>query len=173
VLVQGTGGVALFAIQFAKLFGAHVTVISSSDAKLARAKALGADVGVNYTTTPEWSKAAREITGGRGFDHIVELGGEKTLPQSLRAIRPGGTLSMIGVLSGSSLAAPLGLVVTRQVRLQGVTVGHRDSFEAMVRALDQHKLKPVIDRVFAFAELKDAMAYLKSGAHYGKVCIRH
>jgi NADPH:quinone reductase-like Zn-dependent oxidoreductase len=173
VLVQGTGGVALFAIQFAKLFGAHVTVISSSDAKLARAKALGADVGVNYTTTPEWSKAAREITGARGFDHIVELGGEKTLPQSLRAIRPGGTLSMIGVLSGSSLAAPLGLVVTRQVRLQGVTVGHRDSFEAMVRALDQHKLKPVIDRVFAFAELKDAMAYLKSGAHYGKVCIRH
>jgi NADPH:quinone reductase-like Zn-dependent oxidoreductase len=173
VLVQGTGGVALFAIQFAKLFGAHVTVISSSDAKLARAKGLGADVGVNYTTTPEWSKAGREITGGRGFDHIVELGGEKTLPQSLRAIRPGGTLSMIGVLSGSSLAAPLGLVVTRQVRLQGVTVGHRDSFEAMVRALDQHKLKPVIDRVFAFAELKDAMAYLKSGAHYGKICIRH
>ena len=173
VLVQGTGGVALFAIQFAKLFGAHVTVISSSDAKLARAKTLGADVGVNYTTTPEWSKAGREITGGRGFDHIVELGGEKTLPQSLRAIRPGGTLSMIGVLSGSSLAAPLGLVVTRQVRLQGVTVGHRDSFEAMVRALDQHKLKPVIDRVFEFAELKDAMAYLKSGAHYGKICIRH
>ena len=173
VLVQGTGGVALFAIQFAKLFGAHVTVISSSDVKLARAKGLGADVGVNYTTTPEWSKAGREITGGRGFDHIVELGGEKTLPQSLRAIRPGGTLSMIGVLSGSSLAAPLGLVVTRQVRLQGVTVGHRDSFEAMVRALDQHKLKPVIDRVFEFAELKDAMAYLKSGAHYGKICIRH
>jgi len=173
VLVQGTGGVALFAIQFAKLFGAHVTVISSSDAKLARAKTLGADVGVNYTTTPEWSKAGREITGGRGFDHIVELGGEKTLPQSLRAIRPGGTLSMIGVLSGSSLAAPLGLVVTRQVRLQGVTVGHRDSFEAMVRALDQHKLKPVIDRVFEFAGLKDAMAYLKSGAHYGKICIRH
>jgi NADPH:quinone reductase-like Zn-dependent oxidoreductase len=173
VLVQGTGGVALFATQFAKLFGAHVTVISSSDAKLARAKTLGADIGVNYTTTPEWSKAGREITGGRGFDHIVELGGEKTLPQSLRAIRPGGTLSMIGVLSGSSLAAPLGLVVTRHVRLQGITVGHRDSFEAMVRALDQHKLKPMIDRVFEFAELKDAMAYLKSGAHYGKVCIRH
>jgi NADPH:quinone reductase-like Zn-dependent oxidoreductase len=173
VLVQGTGGVALFAIQFAKLLGAHVTVISSSDAKLARAKTLGADAGINYTATPEWSKASREITGGRGFDHIVELGGEKTLPQSLRAIRPGGTLSMIGVLSGSSLAAPLGLVVTRQVRLQGITVGHRDGFEAMMRAIDQHKVKPVVDRVFPFAELKEAMAYLKSGAHYGKICIRH
>ncbi|MCB1966860.1 MAG: zinc-binding dehydrogenase, partial [Candidatus Accumulibacter sp.] len=99
--------------------------------------------------------------------------GEKTLPQSLRCIRPGGTLSMIGVLSGASLAAPLGLVVTRLVRLQGITVGHRDGFEAMLRAIDQHRLQPVVDRVFAFEELKQAMAYLKSGAHFGKVCIRH
>ncbi len=173
VLVQGTGGVALFALQFAKLLGAHVTVISSSDEKLARAKALGADASINYTTTPEWSKPAREATGGRGFDHIVELGGEKTLPQSLRAIRPGGTISMIGVLSGSALSAPLGHVVTRQVRLQGITVGHRDGFEAMMRAIDQHRLRPVIDRVFAFEQLKDALAYLKSGAHFGKICIRH
>ncbi len=173
VLVQGTGGVALFAIQFAKLLGAHVTVISSSDDKLARARRLGADAGINYTTTPEWSKPAREATGGAGFDHIVELGGEKTLPQSLRCIRPGGTLSMIGVLSGSALAAPLGLVVTRQVRMQGITVGHRDGFEAMLRAVGQHRLKPVVDRVFDFAQLKDAMAYLKSGAQFGKICIRH
>ncbi len=173
VLVQGTGGVALFALQFAKLLGAHVTVISSSDDKLARARQLGADAGINYTTTPEWSKPARELTGGRGFDHIVELGGEKTLPQSLRAIRPGGTISMIGVLSGSALAAPLGHVVTRQVRLQGITVGHRDGFEAMMRAIEQHRLRPVIDRVFAFEQLKDALAYLKSGAHFGKICIRH
>ena len=172
VLVQGTGGVALFALQFAKLFGAHVTVISSSDEKLARAKQLGADAGINYTTTPEWSKPAREVSGG-GFDHVLELGGEKTLPQSLRCIRPGGTISMIGVLSGSSLAAPLGLVVTRQVRLQGITVGHRDGFEAMLRAIDQHKVKPVIDRVFAFEQLKDAMAHLKSGRQFGKICIRH
>lgn len=173
VLVQGTGGVALFAIQFAKLIGAHVTVISSSDDKLARAQRLGADAGVNYKATPEWSKPARELTGGAGFDHIVELGGEKTLPQSLRCIRPGGTISMIGVLSGSSLSAPLGLVVTRQVRLQGITVGHRDGFEAMLRAIDQHKVKPVIDRVFDFAQLKEALAYLKSGAQFGKICIRH
>lgn len=173
VLVQGTGGVALFALQFAKLLGAHVTVISSSDEKLARAKALGADAGLNYRTTPEWYKPARELTAGRGFDHIVELGGEKTLPQSLRAIRPGGTISMIGVLSGSALAAPLGHVVTRQVRLQGITVGHRDGFEMMLRAIEQHRLRPVIDRVFRFEELKEALAYLKSGAHFGKICIRH
>lgn len=173
VLVQGTGGVALFALQFAKLLGAHVTVISSNDEKIARVKSLGADAAINYKTTPEWSKATREITGGAGYDHIVELGGETTLPQSLRAIRPGGTLSMIGVLSGGAMNAPLGLVVTRQVRLQGITVGHRDGFAAMMRALDQHRIRPVIDRVFAFAELKEAMAYLKSGAHFGKICIKH
>jgi NADPH:quinone reductase-like Zn-dependent oxidoreductase len=173
VLVQGTGGVALFAIRIAKLLGAHVTVISSSDEKIERAKALGADAAVNYVKTPEWYRATREITGGAGYDHIVELGGEKTLPQSLRCIRPGGTLSMIGVLSGGVMSAQLGLVVTRQVRLQGITVGNRDGFEAMLRAFDQHKLKPVVDRVFAFDELKQAMAYLKSGAHFGKVCIQH
>jgi len=124
-------------------------------------------------STDTTSSPTVTVTPFRGFDHIVVLGGEKTLPQSLRAIRPGGTLSMIGVLSGSNLAAPLGLVVTRQVRLQGITVGHRDGFEAMMRAIDQHKLRPVVDRVFEFAELKEAMAYLKSGAHYGKICIRH
>jgi NADPH:quinone reductase-like Zn-dependent oxidoreductase len=173
VLVQGTGGVALFALAYAKLAGCHVTVISSTDEKLARAKALGADAGINYTATPEWSKATREITGGRGYDHIVELGGEKTLPQSLRAIRPGGTISMIGVLSGSMLSAPLGLVVTRQVRMQGITVGSRDGFEAMMRALERHRIVPVVDSVFAFDELKQALAALKDGAHFGKICIRH
>lgn len=173
VLVQGTGGVALFALQFAKMLGAHVTVISSSDDKIARVKALGADAAVNYVQVPEWYKATRAITGGEGYDHILELGGEKTLQQSLRCVRPGGTLSMIGVLSGGSMSAPLGLVVTRQVRLQGITVGHRDGMEAMVRAIGQHKLKPVIDKVFPFDGLKDAMAHLKSGAHFGKICIQH
>ncbi len=161
VLVQGTGGVAL-------------TIISSSDQKIAKAKALGADAALNYVKTPEWYKATREITAGAGYDHIVELGGEKTLVQSLRCIRPGGTLSMIGVLSGGMLAAPLGLVVTRHVRLQGITVGNRDGFEAMMLAIGQHKLKPVVDeKVFAFEQLKEALAYLKSGAHFGKICIRH
>lgn len=173
VLVQGSGGVALFALAFAKLAGAHVTVISSSDEKIARLRALGADATVNYRTTPEWAKPARAFTGGRGFDHIVELGGEKTLPQSLRCIRPGGTLSMIGVLSGSALSTPLGLIITRQVRLQGITVGHRDAFEAMLAAMAQHRLPVVVDRVFAFEELHESLAYLKSGAQFGKICLRH
>jgi NADPH:quinone reductase-like Zn-dependent oxidoreductase len=173
VLVQGCGGVALFAVMFAKMLGAHVTVISSSDERIERVKRLGADAAVNYRAMPEWAKATREITGGRGYDLIVELGGEKTLPQSLRCIRPGGMVAMIGVLTGGAMTASLGLVVTRQVRLQGVTVGHRDGFEAMVRAIEQHRPKPMVDRVFAFEELKEAMAYLKSGAQFGKVCIAH
>ncbi len=166
-------GVALFAVTFAKLLGAHVTVITSSEARIARVTALGADATLNYRAVPEWAKATREITGGRGYDLIFELGGEKTLPPSLRCIRPGGTVAMIGVLSGSTMAASLGLIVTRQVRLQGVTVGHRDGFEAMARAIEQHQVRPVIDRIFAFAELKEALAYLKSGAQFGKVCIAH
>lgn len=173
VLVQGCGGVALFAVKLAKLLGAHVTVISSSDERAQRVKELGADATINYRTTPEWAKASREITGGLGYDMIFELGGEKTLPQSLRCIRPGGTLAMIGVLTGSEMATSLGLIVTRQVRLQGITVGHRDGFEAMLRAFEQHQLRPVVDRVFAFDELKQAMAHLKSGAQFGKVCIAH
>ena len=173
VLVQGCGGVALFAVAFAKLLGAHVTVISSSDERIERVRQLGADATINYRSVPEWAKATRDITGGRGYDLILELGGEKTLPQSLRCIRPGGTVAMIGVLSGSAMATSLGLIITRQVRLQGVTVGHRDGFEAMLRAMEQHRLKPVVDRVFAFEELKQAMAYLQSGAQFGKVCLAH
>ena len=173
VLVQGCGGVALFAVAFAKMLGAQVTVITSSEERIQHVRQLGADAAINYRTTPEWAKATREITGGRGYDLILELGGEKTLPQSLRCIRPGGTVAMIGILSGSAMATSLGLIITRQVRLQGVTEGHRDGFEAMLRAIDQHQLKPVVDRVFAFEELKQAMAYLQSGAQFGKVCVAH
>ena len=173
VLIQGCGGVALFAVQFARLLGAEVTVISSSEERMEKARALGAHQTINYREQPEWAKATREITQGRGYDLIVELGGEKTLPQSLRCIRPGGTIAMIGILSGSSMETSLGYVITRQVRLQGVTVGHRDGFEAMVRAIDLHQIRPVIDRVFAFEELKEAFDYLKSGAQFGKICIQH
>ena len=173
VLIQGCGGVALFAVQFAKLLGAHVTVITSSEARMARVRQLGADAVLNYCAVPEWAKATRDITLGRGYDLIVELGGEKTLPQSLRCIRPGGTIAMIGVLSGGAMATSLGLIITRQVRLQGVTVGHRDGFEAMIRSIELHKVRPIVDRVFDFDELKEAMAYLKSGAQFGKVCIAH
>jgi NADPH:quinone reductase-like Zn-dependent oxidoreductase len=171
VLVQGTGGVSLFSLQFAKLLGAKVIVISSSNDKLKRAATLGADEGINYSNVPEWGKVVKKLTGGIGVDHIIEVGGEKTLPQSLRAIRPGGTISMIGVLSGANMGGSLGLIVTRKVRLQGITVGHRDSFEAMSRAIAQHQIKPVIDRVFAFEELKGAMEHLRQGKHFGKICI--
>ncbi len=173
VLVQGTGGVSLFALQFAKLAGAYVIATSSSDAKLERAKALGADALINYRATPEWGKAARALAGGEGVDHVVEVGGEQTLEQSLRAVRTGGTLSMIGVLSGGKMDVRLGPIVTRAVRMQGVTVGSREDFDAMARAIDQHRLKPVVDRVFAFDELRAALDYLASGKQFGKICIRH
>ena len=173
VLVQGTGGVALFAIQFAKLHGAGVIVTSSSDEKLKRAKDLGADYGINYLSTPEWGREAQRLVGAEGVDLIVEVGGQKTLPQSLRAIRVGGTISLIGVLSGLNMDVSLGLIVTRKVRLQGITVGNRDGMEAMVRAISQHGLHPVIDRTFAFEELREAFDYLARGLHFGKICIQH
>jgi NADPH:quinone reductase-like Zn-dependent oxidoreductase len=173
VLIQGTGGVSLFALQFAKLLGAFAIVTSSSTQKLERARDLGADATISYRETPEWGRSVREIAGGDGVDHIVEVGGQETLPQSLRAIRPGGTISLIGVLSGPSIDARLGLVVTRQVRLQGITVGSRDGFEAMSRAISQHQLRPVVDRIFPFEELPEALAYLASGVHIGKICISH
>lgn len=171
VLVQGTGGVSLFALQFAKLAGAFVIVTSSSDAKLARARALGADATINYKTTPDWGKSARALVGGDGLDHIVEVGGQDTLPQSLRAIRPGGTVSMIGVLTGGMMDVRLGLIVTRHIRLQGITVGSRDDFLGMVKAIERHRLRPAVDRVFGFSDLPKAMDYLASGQHFGKVCI--
>jgi NADPH:quinone reductase-like Zn-dependent oxidoreductase len=172
VLVQGTGGVSLFALQFAKMLDAVVIVISSSDDKLARVREMGADETINYRKVPEWGKRAREIAG-EGIDHIVEVGGQGTLPQSLRAIRAGGTISLIGVLSGGTMDLPLGPVVTRHVRFQGITVGNRDDFIKMAAAMTQRKLKPVIDRVFAFEDLRIALDYLSSGKHFGKICIKH
>jgi NADPH:quinone reductase-like Zn-dependent oxidoreductase len=173
VLVQGTGGVALFALAFAKMHGAHVTVISSSDEKLGQVRSLGADTTINYGTTPEWSRLAREIAADRGgFDTIIELGGEATLTQSIKSIRIGGTIALIGVLSGLSPTLPLGAIVTRQVRLQGVTVGHRDGFEAMLAAMAQHKLRPVIGKTFRFEELKLALAEIAKPTGLGKTVIR-
>jgi NADPH:quinone reductase-like Zn-dependent oxidoreductase len=173
VLVQGTGGVSLFALQFANALGAQTIVTSSNDEKLERAKAMGADEVINYRTTAEWGRRAREIAGGDGVDHVVEVGGQQTLSQSLRAVRVGGTISMIGVLSGGTLDARLGPIVTRHVRLQGITVGSRDDFEAMARAIALHGLRPAIDRVFRFEELREALDHLARGQHFGKICIRH
>ena len=172
ILIQGTGGVALFALAFAKIHGAHVTMISSSDEKLERAQELGADVVINYRTTEDWARASRSITADRGgYDNIIELGGAGTLPQSLKAVRVGGTLSMIGVLSGLNIEASLGLIVARQVRLQGVTVGNRDGLEAMLRAMNQHQTRPVLGQRFPFSDLKEALNHLRQGGHFGKTLI--
>jgi NADPH:quinone reductase-like Zn-dependent oxidoreductase len=170
VLLQGTGGVSLFALQFAKLHGAEVILTSSSDDKLARAKALGADHLINYRTKPDWHERARAITGRRGVDHIVEIGGAATLERSLAAIGPSGTISLIGVLGGNAPQLQLGRVVTRNIRLQGVTVGSRATFEAMVRAIEVAGIRPVLDeRRFAFEEVGRALAALPAGRHFGKV----
>jgi len=173
VLIQGTGGVALFALAFAKQAGAHVTVISSSDEKLERVRSMGADATINYRETEDWARASRDITADRGgYDNIVELGGAKTLPLSLRAVRPGGTLSMIGVLSGLTIDASLGPIVARQLRLQGVTVGHRDGYEAMLAAMAQHEIRPVLGAQFGFDELTGALDHLRAGGHFGKTVIQ-
>jgi NADPH:quinone reductase-like Zn-dependent oxidoreductase len=172
VVTQGTGGVSLFALLFAKMQGAFAVITSSSDEKLARAKALGADLGINYHTHPEWSRELRKALGGRGADLIVELGGAQTLDQSLRAIRTSGTLAMIGVLSGNQAELNLGRVVTQNVRLQGVTLGSREAFEDMVRAIELHRTHPPIDdKRYAFDQVADAIRALPGGQHFGKVCI--
>lgn len=169
VLLQGTGGVSLFALQFAKLHGARVTITSSSDEKLSRAKALGADELINYKSVPEWGKRAFELTGG--VDHVVEVGGGGTLPESLRAVRHGGHIALIGILSGTAPANPLPILM-KGIRVQGIYVGSREMFEAMNRAITFHRLKPVIDRVFAFDQAVDALMYLQSGKHFGKIVIQ-
>ena len=172
VLVQGTGGVSIFALQFAKMFGARVIVTSSSDAKLEKAKALGADGLINYKTTPDWEKPAREMTGGAGLDHIIEVGGAGTLGKALKCVRIGGIIHVIGVLSGN---APSDFsvipILMQNVRLQGVLVGSRETFEQMNKAIAVNGLKPVIDGAFPFAEARAAFAHMGAGAHFGKIVI--
>jgi NADPH:quinone reductase-like Zn-dependent oxidoreductase len=169
VLVQGTGGVSIFALQLARLMGARVIVTSSSDQKLARAKELGAGHGVNYKSTPEWDKAVVEWTGG-GVDHVVEVGGPGTLAQSLRAIRIGGKITLIGVLSGAAEINPM-LIFARRANVQGISVGSMQMFEAMNRAIATSGLKPVVDNVFAFDDAPAAYRHLQAARHFGKVVI--
>ncbi len=172
VLVQGTGGVSLFALQLAKLLGARVIVTSSSDDKLQRAQALGADHTLNYVRTPEWGKAVRGLTGGRGVDHVIEVGGAGTLGQSLRAVCTGGTISLIGVLSGARQEIHLPYVFLPQVRLQGVVVGSRETSEQLLRVVGAHGLHPVIDvRRFAMSAVAEACEHLRAGRHLGKVVL--
>jgi NADPH:quinone reductase-like Zn-dependent oxidoreductase len=171
ILAQGTGGVSLFALQFAHLTGARVLITSSSDAKLQRALQMGASDGINYKTTPEWEERVRELTGGVGVDHVVEVGGAGTLGKSLRAVRMNGRISLIGVLSGGGQINPMPILM-KNVRVQGIYVGSREMFEAMNRAIAQHQMRPVVDRVFSFGEIGAALRHLESSSHFGKVCLR-
>lgn len=172
VLLQGTGGVSIFALQFAKLLGLRVIITSSSDEKLARARDLGADETINYVQTPEWAVRAKELTGGIGVDHVVEVGGAGTLKQSLQAVRIGGTVSVMGVLAGNALELPLPLIFMQRIRVQGILVGSREGFEAMNRAIALHHLRPVVDRVFPMEEARAALELMDRGGHFGKICIR-
>lgn len=172
VLVQGTGGVSLFALQFARMAGARVIVTSSSDEKLARARSLGAEETINYRTQPDWDKRALELTGGAGVDHIVEVGGAGTIGRALRAVRAGGTVSVIGVLGGNATETNLIPILMRNLRLQGVVVGSREVFENMNRAMSLHAMRPVIDTVFPFEEIPQAFERMSKGAHCGKICAR-
>jgi len=172
VLTLGTGGVSLFALQFALMAGARVIVTSGSDEKLARVREMGVSDGINYKTVPDWAKPVRELTGGVGSDLVVEVGGAGTLPQSIKAVRMGGRISLIGVLTGATGEVnPLPLVM-KGVCLQGIFVGSRAMFESMNGAISLHRLRPVMDRIFSFDETKDALRYMESAAHFGKIVIR-
>ena len=172
VLVQGTGGVSIFALQFAKARGAEVIVTSSSDAKLERARALGADKVINYKTTPEWGARVRELTGGTGVDVVVEVGGENTFNQSLDAVRVGGAVVVIGVLGGVSVPVMVPVLFSKNLRIFGVSIGSREHFDDMCAHIERWKLKPVIDKTFAFDEVTEALRLMDAGGHFGKIAVR-
>lgn len=172
VLCLGTGGVSVFALQIAKALGARVIVTSSSEEKLARARALGADELVNYKADPAWGKKVRELTGGQGVDVVVEVGGAGTLGQSLRAVKAGGTIALIGVLAGGE-TPDLTPVLMNQVRLQGVFVGHRQAFQDLCAAVSHTGLVPVVDRTFGFGEAPEALRALEGAGHFGKLCLSY
>jgi len=171
VLVQGTGGVSMFALQLARLHGARVVVTSSSDAKLERARALGAWQTVNYREDPSWGKTVRKLTGGVGVDLVVEVGGAGTLEQSLKAVAIGGTVVVIGVLSGVASELNILPLLMQQVRMQGILVGSRDGFEAMNRAIAAAGMRPVLDRTVPFGEVPEAFRVMQRAEHFGKIAI--
>ena len=171
VLVLGTGGVSIFALQIAKAMGARVIATSSSDEKLARVRALGADHTINYKTHENWGALARDWTSGRGVDHVVEVGGPGTLAQSIAAVRVGGLITLIGVLTGRGGDVPTAALMAKQARLQGLIVGSRREQVDFVRAIDAIGLKPVVDRRFPLADIAEAFRLQQSGAHFGKICL--
>ncbi|MBE7172678.1 MAG: NAD(P)-dependent alcohol dehydrogenase [Williamsia sp.] len=171
VLIQGTGGVSLFALQFAKAMGGKIIALSSSDEKLERVKALGASNTINYKKHADWDKKVLDLTDGRGVEHVIEVVGGENLNRSLNAVKIGGTISFIGLMAG--LSAPINTYqfVSKNIRIHGIETGSRKMFEEMNRFIELHGINPVIDRVFSFIQIKDALKYLESGSHFGKVII--
>lgn len=171
VLIQGTGGVAIFALQFAVLSGARTIVLSSSDDKLERARALGAAVTINYRQHPQWADLVLHETTGRGVDHVIDLGGASTLSQSLSALRLNGRINIVGYLGGDATVDSMA-IFRKRARVCAISVGSRSSFEAMNRAIALHRCRPVIDRIFDFEQFPDALEYLQTGKHFGKIVVR-
>lgn len=171
VLTLGTGGVSVFAAQFAKRFGAKVIATSGSDDKLARIKQLGADETINYKTTPDWDKAVLELTDGIGVDHVIEVGGTGTLQRSIKAVRVGGHIALIGALDTSGEFNPIPIFM-KAIRVQGIFIGSRRMFEEMNAEIAANSLKPVIDRTFEFEEVREALKYMESGSHFGKIVVK-
>lgn len=171
VLVLGTGGVSIFALQFARMMGARVIATSSSEAKMQRLRELGAEHVVNYREDPEWGRKVKELTGGKGVDHVIEVGGPGTLAQSIEAVRIGGHISLIGVLTGVGGEVPTAKLMAKQARLQGLIVGSRTQQQEMVRAIEANGMMPVIDREFPLGEIADAFRHQETGRHFGKICL--
>jgi NADPH:quinone reductase-like Zn-dependent oxidoreductase len=171
VLTLGTGGVSIFALQLAKAMGAKVIITSRSDEKLARARKLGADHTINYEQNPDWAGEVWELTDRAGVDVVVENGGVATLSQSLKATRPGGTIAMLGSLTGLEGAVDISPIIMKRIRVAGIVVGPRESFSDLVRFIEKHETKPVIDRHFPFDKLPDALGYLGEGKHFAKIVI--
>ncbi|MBD2024675.1 NAD(P)-dependent alcohol dehydrogenase, partial [Leptolyngbya sp. FACHB-711] len=171
VLLLGTGGVSIFALQFAKINGARVIITSSSDEKLARAKAMGADETINYKTYPAWEEQVYRLSDREGVDQVIEVGGAGTLDKSLRSVRIGGRVSLIGVVAGAG-DVNYAQIFMKSIDVQGIYVGNREMFEAMNRVMTLHQIEPVIDRIFEWKEAKAAYQHLQSGTHFGKIVIR-
>ena len=171
VVLQGTGGVSIFGLQFARAAGLRTIITSSSDEKLARARALGADHVVNYRQTPAWSKAVREVTEGRGADFIMEVGGAGTIQESMKAVKIGGHIAIIGIVAGAGEPFNPAALIGNSAKLQGLSVGSRDMFEAMCRTLELRGIEPVVDKVFPWTEAKAAFAAMAAGEHFGKIVL--
>ncbi|WP_203300001.1 zinc-dependent alcohol dehydrogenase family protein [Marinobacter sediminum] len=171
VLTLGTGGVSIFALQFAKMMGATVISTSSSDDKLARLRELGADHTINYKTTPAWGEKVQELTGGKGVDHVIEVGGPGTLPESIDAVSIGGHISLIGVLTGREGEVPTAKLMAKQARLHGLIVGSRAHQQEMIRAIEANGMHPILDRSFNLEDIADAFRHEESGRHFGKICL--